>query len=65
MAWTFKHGHRAVCSGVVIGDLLDILEVEAGLRLFSGAGGFGCLEDRTIMVSRTILVRTATWLRVG
>ena len=29
----FKHGHRAVCSGVLIGDLLDVLEVEAVLEV--------------------------------
>ena len=29
IASTFKHGHRAVCSGVLIGGFLDILEVEA------------------------------------
>ena len=28
-----KHGHRAVYSGVVIGDLLDVLEVEAGFEV--------------------------------
>ena len=26
----FKHGHRAVCSGVLIGSFLDILEIGAG-----------------------------------
>ena len=33
IAWTFKHGHRAVCSGVLVGDLLDVLEVEAGFEV--------------------------------
>ena len=28
----FKHGHRAVCSGVLIGSFLDVLEVEAGFE---------------------------------
>ena len=32
----FKHGHRAVCSGVLIGIFLDVLEVEAG---FEGVQG--------------------------
>ena len=27
-----KHGHRAVCSGVLIGSFLDVLEVEAGFE---------------------------------
>ena len=27
-----KHGHRAVCSVVIISDLLDVLEVEAGFE---------------------------------
>ena len=26
------HGHRAVCSGVLIGSFLDILEVEVGFE---------------------------------
>ena len=26
------HGHRAVCNGVLIGDLLDVLEVGAGFE---------------------------------
>ena len=30
----FKHGHRVVCSGVLIGSFLDVLKVEAG---FEGA----------------------------
>ena len=29
----FKHGHRAVCSGVLIGSFLDVLEVEAGFEV--------------------------------
>ena len=33
IAWTFKYGHRAVCSGVLIGSFLDILEVEAGFEV--------------------------------
>ena len=28
----FKHGHRAVCSGVLISSFLDILEVGAGFE---------------------------------
>ena len=28
----FKHGHRAVCSGVLIGSFLDVLEVGAGFE---------------------------------
>ena len=29
----FKHGHRAVCSGVLISSFLDILEVGAGFEV--------------------------------
>ena len=28
----FKHGHRAVCNGVLISSFLDILEVGAGFE---------------------------------
>ena len=28
----FKHGHRALCIGVLIGSFLDVLEVEAGFE---------------------------------
>ena len=28
----FKHGHRAVCSGVLVGSFLDVLEVGAGFE---------------------------------
>ena len=38
IAWTFEHGHRAVCSGVLIGSFLDVLEVGAG-----STGGVGQL----------------------
>ena len=31
----FEHGHSAVCSGVLIGSFLDVLEVGAG---FEGSG---------------------------
>ena len=44
--------------GVVV-VVVVVLVVSRGRR-----GGVGCLEDRTIMVSCTILVRTAIWLRV-
>ena len=39
----FKHGHRAVCIGVLIGSFLDVLEVEAGLRWWwwGGVGQLG------------------------
>ena len=29
IAWTFEHEHRALCGGVLVSDLLDVLEVEA------------------------------------
>ena len=28
----FEHGHSAVCSGVLIGSFLDVLEVGAGFE---------------------------------
>ena len=28
IASTFEHGHRAVCGGVLVGGLLDVLELE-------------------------------------
>ena len=28
IAWTFEHGHKAVCGGGIVGDLLDDLELE-------------------------------------
>ena len=28
IAWTFEHGHRTVCGGVLVGGLLDVLELE-------------------------------------
>ena len=33
IAGTFKHGHRAACSGVLIGSFLNVLEVEAGFEV--------------------------------
>ena len=41
----FKHGHRAVCSGVLISSFLDILEVGAG---FEGGGEGGLARHSTI-----------------
>ena len=29
IAWTFEYGHRAVCGGGIVGDLLGVLELEA------------------------------------
>ena len=38
----FKHGHRAVCSGVLIGSFLDVLEVGAGFEAAErGVGQLG------------------------
>jgi hypothetical protein len=47
IAWTFEHGHRAVCSGVLIGSLLDVLEVEAVVEVVqrARAGGGGGLAS--------------------
>ena len=33
IAWTFEHGHRAGCSGVLLGGLLDVLELEAAVEV--------------------------------
>ena len=29
IAWTFEHGHRAVCGGGLVGGLLDVFELKA------------------------------------
>ena len=48
IAQTFEHGHRAVCGGDLVGDLLDdiVIELEAVVEVVQEARGTLALLPR-------------------
>ena len=55
IAGTFEHGHRAVFGGVLVGGLLDVLDLEAVVEVvqsWAGINGVGSVGDGVAPVNK-------------